>query len=804
MLRIIKKIVGVCLTLFFIGIVLFIAAALYYARDLPDPQHILKGGLSESTKIYDRTGEVLLYQIGQERRDVIDINQIPQHVKWAAIVAEDEDFYRHPGIDVLAIIRSLGNDLYHRAFVQGGSTITQQFVKNALLSPEKTIPRKIREIILSVWLEARYSKDEILSFYLNQIPYGSNAYGIESAARTFFAKPAQDLTLSEAAVLAALPQRPSYLSPFGEHTDELKDRKEYILKGMAKEGYIKEKEANEAIDAPLAFHPSKESLLAPHFVISIKEYLERTYGVEAVEHGGLNVITTLDWRLQKKAEELVLEQAKKNEKAHRMKNAALVALDPRTGQVVAMVGSRDWFDDSVEGKVNVALRLRQPGSAFKPIAYAKLFEKGFGPETLIFDLQTTFLTRARQPYTPRDFDGKFRGLLTLREALGQSLNVPAVQVLYLAGIDEVITLAKQMGIGSIDPARVDLALVLGGAEVRLLDLASAYSVFASDGVLNPPAFILSVQDKAGKTMEQFSAKSKRILQPEIARLVTSILSDNNARAPLFGLSSPLSIPGMEVAAKTGTTTDFRDGWAMGYTPGLVVGVWAGNNTDDLKPMQAEGAFVAGPIWNKLMRFAVNSFPQEFGGSFPPLLPHRLLDLAMINGTLGSKHVVKIDTFSGKLATDLTPPALIEERSYAQIHSLLYYVRPDDPQLDAWEAPVKTWLLSRPDSLLYAQGPPLEYDDAHTKDNAPEITIITPTPSFVASSDTLEVTFNAKTTFGLKQVEISVDENLVVTVANHDPLSIPIASLTKGAHMLSIKVFDEALNSSAKSVAFTKF
>lgn len=803
MLRIIKKIFGIGITLLFIGIVFFIAAALYYARDLPDPQHILKGGFNESTKIYDRTGEVLLYQVGQERRDVIDINQVPQHVKWAAIVAEDEDFYRHPGIDVLAIIRSFFNDLYHQAFVQGGSTITQQFVKNALLSPEKTIPRKIREIILSIWLEVQYSKDEILGFYLNQIPYGSNAYGIESASRTFFDKPAQDLTLAEAALLAALPQRPSYLSPFGEHKDELNARKEYILKGMAKEGYISEKEAKEAIDTPLVFQVSKGLLLAPHFVIYIKEYLEKTYGVEAVEHGGLSVITTLDWRLQKKAEELILEQAKKNEKAHRMKNAALVALDPRTGQVVAMVGSRDWFDDSVEGKVNVTLRLRQPGSAFKPIAYAKLFEKGFGPETLIFDLQTTFLTRARQPYTPRDFDGKFRGLLTLREALGQSLNIPAVQVLYLAGIDEVITLAKQMGVDTIDPSRVDLALVLGGAEVRLLDLASAYSVFASDGMVNPPAFVLRVQDKTGKTIEEFSQKSKRILQPEITRLITSILSDNNARAPLFGVSNPLSIPGIEVAAKTGTTTDFRDGWTMGYTPGLVVGVWAGNNTDDLTPIQGEGAFVAGPIWNKLMRFAVSSFPQEFGGSFPSPLPHQLLDLPMVNGTLGSRRVVKIDTFSGKLATELTPPALIEERSYGEIHSLLYYVRSDDPQLDALEAPVKTWLLSRPDSLLYAQGPPTQYDDAHTQENDPIISIVSPVPSFVTSDDTLEVVFSAKTVFGLKHVEISVDEDLTITLANEEQVSIPIASLAKGAHMLSIKVFDEALNSSVKSVAFTK-
>ena len=803
MFRLIKKIVGILAVLLFIGVVLLTAAALYYAKDLPDPQQILKGGFSESTKIYDRTGDVLLYQIGEERRNVVDINQIPQQVKWATIVAEDEGFYRHPGIDVLAILRSLWNDLRHQALVQGGSTITQQFVKNALLSPEKTFSRKVREIILSLWLEVKYSKDDILSFYLNQIPYGSNAYGIESAARTFYGKSAQDLTLAESATLAALPQRPSYLSPLGEHLDDLKARKDYILDGMARNGYITSDQAKEAKTEPLKFHTSPGALLAPHFVIYIKDYLEKTYGVDAVERGGLKVITTLDWRLQQKAEEFVLDQAKKNEKAHRMNNAALVAMDPHTGQVLSMVGSRDWFDDGIDGKVNVALRLRQPGSSFKPIAYAKLFQQGFGPQSLIFDLPTTFFTRARQLYAPRDFDGKTRGLLTLREALGQSLNIPAVKVLYLAGVDNVITMARQMGIGTINPDRVDLALVLGGAEVRLLDLTGAYSVLASEGVYNPPAFILSTQDKNGTILEEFAAKPKHVLDPEITRLVTGVLSDNTARAPIFGVSNPLSIPGIDVAAKTGTTTDFRDGWTMGYTPGLVVGVWAGNNTDKIKPVQAEGAYVAGPIWNKLMQFAVHNFPREFGGSFPAPLPHRLLDLPMVNGTLASDRLVKIDKFSGKLATDATPPDLIEQHSYKEVHSLLYYVRPDDPQLDAWEAPVKTWLLSRPDSLLYATSRPTEYDSTHASGNVPVISISGPSSGQEVTGDTIQVTFTAKTVFPIKQIEISTDDNLVKTLTEEGTVSIPISSLASGSHTLTVKVFDEALNTAMKNVTFTK-
>lgn len=802
MMRIIRKVLIGILILFAVGVVALTALALFYAKDLPDPERVLTGGFNESTKIYDRTGETLLYQIGQEKRDVIDINQIPQYVKWATIVAEDEDFYQHPGIDVSAIVRSLINDLRHGSFVQGGSTITQQFVKNALLSPEKTIPRKMKEIILSFWVEAKYSKDQILEFYLNEIPYGSNAYGIESAARTFFGKPAQDLSLEEAALLAALPQRPSYLSPHGEHVDELKARQEYILTRMARNAYVTEDEAKEAKEKELVFKDGGGSILAPHFVIHVRDYLEATYGKEVVERGGLSVITTLDWRLQEQAEVIVAEQAKVNATRHRASNAALVALDPNTGQVLSMVGSRDWFDDSVDGKVNVALRPRQPGSSFKPIVYTKLFEEGFSPDSLIFDLPTTFTTRALQSYTPRNYDNRTRGLVSIRQALAQSLNIPAVKVLHLVGIEDAIAFAEDLGITTINPSRVDLALVLGGAEVRLLDLTAAYATFASEGVHHEPAFILKIEDPKGQVLEEYEDSSKRVVDANITRILTSILSDNSARAPVFGTSNALHIPGIDVAAKTGTTTDFHDGWTMGYTPNLAIGVWAGNNANDVQIINGEGAFIAGPIWNRLMRYAVGSFPSEYGGSFTPPSEHKALDLPMVNGRLANERSVRIDKVSGKLATEFTPPSLIEERTYKEVHSLLFYVRPGDPQVPAWEAPIRGWLLSQPDSLLFTGQPPTEYDDVHTADNVPTISLFQPI-SGASFSQTLTVDFSVSSSLPLEQVEILINSDLVRTVSDDTSFSLDISSLSLGTHELTIKVFDKALNSAQKTVSFRK-
>lgn len=778
-----------------IGLAALLLLALWYAKDLPDPEQILSKGFAQSTKIYDRTGQVLLYQVGEERRTVINIQELPEHVRLATLAAEDADFYKHPGIDVTGILRAAWYDVQKQELEQGGSTITQQFVKNALLTSEKTFSRKIKEMMLSFWLEIKYSKDEILGFYLNQIPYGGSAYGIEQGSRTYFGKSAKELTLPEAAALAALPWRPTRLSPYGEHKDELLARKDLILNRMAKEGFITNEERDKAKKEELKFSAAPNSFIAPHFVIYIKEYLESTYGAEVVEKGGLEVITSLDVRLQEQAEEAVAEVAKSNETKYRASNASLVGLDPKTGQILAMVGSRDWFDDKVDGKVNVALRLRQPGSSFKPIVYSKLFEQGLGPESLVFDLTTTFRTRAGQPYTPINYDGRAHGLLTMRQALAHSRNIPAVKALYLVGVDNAIAHAKKMGIDTIDPGRVDLALVLGGAEVRLLDLTAAYGVFANDGTYYKPNGILRVKTNNGQILEEFKAQGSPVMDAEVTRLITSILSDNATRAAVFGPNSPLYIPGVASAAKTGTTSDFKDGWTLGYTPNLVVGVWAGNN-DNTPTKNGEGAFIAGPIWNRVVRFAATKYPTEFGGAFPPLKPHKLLDKPMANGKLGSETKIMIDKSTGLPASTQTPDEFKEERIYKQAHSLLYYMRPNDPQVGAWEAPIQAWVGSQPDSYLYGAPPTEEQQPPKEKPSKKVDFDVTNMRDGEEVTNTVTIEYTFDSDLPLKQVDIFIDDTLIKTSAQ-SPVEISLAQFSAGKHELRLRAFNEALAWSEK-------
>lgn len=794
-MRFLFRLIKFFFVLGFIGVFIAALLALWYIKDLPDPSNILSQGFAESTKIYDRTGKELLYQIGQERRTVITLEELPAHARWTTLVAEDADFYKHPGIDVTGILRAAWNDLRNRALEQGGSTITQQFVKNALLTPEKTFSRKFREVVLSFWIETKYTKDEIFAFYLNQIPYGANAFGIEQASRAYFGKSARDLTIPESAVLAALPQRPSYLSPYGEHRDELFARKDIIIDRMVGEGYLTEAEGKEAKETTLEFvNGSATSLFAPHFVIYIKEYLEETYGTELVERGGLEVTTTLDARVQKVAEETVKEIATSNEKKFNAANAALVAIDPKTGQILAMVGSRDWFDDEIDGKVNVALRLRQPGSSFKPIAYATLFEKGYSPKSLIFDLPTTFTTRANQAYAPRNYDGRFYGLLTMRQALAQSRNVPAVKVLHLAGINSVIAQARKLGISTIDPSRVDLALVLGGAEVRLIDLTNAYAALANEGVYNEPIAILRVKDKKGEILEEFKPNPQNALTQEASRLVTSILSDNEARAAVFGPSSPLHISAVATAAKTGTTSDFRDGWTLGYTPRLAVGVWAGNN-DNTPTKNGEGAFIAGPIWNRVMKFAAGTFPQEFGGSFTASPEETSVrDKPMANGELVFEREVLIDTRTNAIAEQGTPAVLTEKSIFREIHSILYYVRPDDPQVPDWEKPVQEWVSHQPDAYFYNRPLPQTPGDGEfppTDSVSPRIEILSPREEDVFGESTLSLSFDFQSTLPLKQVDVFFDGELVKT-SLQSPVELDITNVSNGEHVILVRGFDKTL------------
>ncbi len=444
---------------FFVGLAFFI----YAAKDLPNPEQLSQRQVVESTKILDRTGKIILYDIhGEEKRTLISFDKISPFLKQATVALEDASFYRHPGIDLTAIARAFIYDILGRHISQGGSTITQQLIKKSLLTSERTLIRKIKEAILALVLERKYSKDEILSFYLNQIPYGSNAYGIEAAAQTYFNKTAENLTLAESAVLAALPQAPSRLSPYGSHPEELKSRQEYALDRMVSLGYLNQDQATEAKKETLNFAPQAHGIKAPHFVMYVKEYLEDKYGQEFVEKSGLKVYTTLDWDLQQIGEQIISAGAKNNWEKYQARNAALSAVDPKTGQILSMVGSFDYFDQANDGNVNVAIRDRQPGSSFKPFAYATAFEKGYTPDTVLFDLKTEFNPECSaladqekdqyglDCYHPGNYDDKFRGPLTAREALAQSLNIPSVAMLYLAGIEETIKTAKNMGITSLN------------------------------------------------------------------------------------------------------------------------------------------------------------------------------------------------------------------------------------------------------------------------------------------------------------------------------------------------------------------
>ena len=653
--------------LFVIGLILFLSLFIYLERNLPDPDSIAIRKVKESTKIYDRTGEVLLYDIhGEEKRTIISWEQIPDSIKKATLASEDNNFYNHSGLDLKGITRAVFENIRTFSLSQGGSTITQQLVKNAILGQEKTFSRKIKEWVLSVEIERRFTKDEIFWMYLNQIPYGSNAYGIEAASKTFFGKPAGQLSLAEAATLAGLVKAPSYYSPYGNHVPDLMIRKDFILKRMKDLGYINNKDYQTATTQKIEFKASAESITAPHFVIMVKDYLEKKYGKDAVENSGFKIITTLDAKIQTIAEEVVAKYDKVNTEKYKARNSGLVSINPKTGEVLALVGSRNYFNIENDGNFNIATANRQPGSAFKPFAYAIAIEKGYPDSTILFDLKTEFNPNCPPEadqlkdrygldcYHPRDYDGLYRGPVTMRQALAQSLNIPSVETLYLAGISDTIALAKKMGITSLDEnGFYGLSLVLGGAEVRLIDLTSAYGVFANDGVRNPWIIIQKIESPEGVVLEESKQTPERVLDDQVTRWINDILSDNSARAGVFGYSNPLYIPGFNVAAKTGTTQENRDAWVVGYSPSLVTGVWNGNNNNDRMTAAGAGISASGPMWNEFMRRVLVSLPNE---SFPSPNPMSVRKI-MLDGNY----------------------TYIDGVGQPQFHSILYYVDRSDPE-----------------------------------------------------------------------------------------------------------------------------
>lgn len=634
---VLKYVTAVVLSLSVIGAGLLL-------QELPSPRRLTsKEYYSVSTQIFDRHGTLLYEIFADENRVPVAVNELPPHVLQTTIAIEDKNFYRHFGFDLSGMIRAVRNNVLGEAddSLQGGSTITQQLVKNALLSSEQTLERKVKELVLAVFTEILYSKEEILGMYLNYIPYGGTAVGIEAAAQQYFNKSARDLNLSEAALLAGLPQAPSIYSPFASDPTNSQRRQQEVLRRMVEDGYITQAQADEATRQPLAFALSKTDIKAPHFVFYVRDLLYEKYGVETVEKGGLRVYTSLDLPLQDVAQaSLAAELA--NLHRHRVSNGAAMVVKPNTGEILAMIGSRDYFDTEIDGQVNVALRPRQPGSSIKPINYATAFqEKMLNPGSILLDIPTCFIVPGQKPYCPKNYDGSFKGPVTIRKSIGNSLNIPAVKTLRIIGVETLMRQAKKMGISTwADASNYGLSLTLGGGEVKMIDMAQAFSVLANQGVKVPITPILRIEDYTGEVLEAVDFDQRqndlmavqemvngsvegdleRVMDRAPAYLTTHIMQDNNARVEAFGARSQLVIPGQIVSAKTGTTNDLKDNWTVGFTPEFLAIVWVGNNDGSpMNPYLVSGITGAAPIWNDIMTYVIRD--QE------PIIPDKPSDIA---------------------------------------------------------------------------------------------------------------------------------------------------------------------------------
>lgn len=799
---------------------------------VPDLRSFEQRSIPKSTQIFDRTGKILLYDFhGDVKRTEIPSSEMSNYVKNATVAIEDSAFYTNNGFRPLSFMRAALVNLTTGQYTQGGSTITQQVVKNAVLTQEKTIIRKLKEIVLALKVDRELSKDEILQIYLNEAPYGGTVYGVEEASRTYYGKKASELTLAEAAYLAAIPQSPSRYSPFGTRLDLLENRKNLVLSRMYELGFITQSEYDAAKVEKVTWQPRQAGgIKAPHFVFFVKEYLEDKYG-EEILNSGLKVITTLDYTMQQTAEEIVKRRALENEK-NNASNQALVGLDPRNGQIVMMVGSRDFFDKKIDGQYNIVTAKRQPGSSFKPFVYALALIKGFTPETVLFDVPTEFNSYCTpygyaangvsqsSCYKPQNYDGTYRGPISIRSALGQSINVPAVKTLYMVGVQNAIKLANDMGITTLkDASSYGLTLVLGGGEVKLLDMASAYGVFASGGIRHEPTPIISVADSSGVIIEQTNPEDPgiQVIPKQVALQISDILSDNNARLPAFAVNSALNVSGHTVAAKTGTTNNYKDAWILGYTPSLVVGGWAGNN-DNTPMVKKVSALLVAPTWNEFMSKVLASVPNEpfekpaQDPTYDSLKP-------VLRGVWQGGDGYFIDTISGKLATEHTPPQTKKEILQPNVHDILYWVdknnflgpKPANPGNDSqyknWETAVQDWWASHAQNYSFgAPGPkPTGYDDVHTTANKPKVTITSPQSGAVlAQHSPVTVTISAQGPYQIAKFDVFINDAYVGTQTNSTSYTfIPSATNNlRSVNELRVIATDTVYNTGEAAISFT--
>jgi 1A family penicillin-binding protein len=800
----------------FLGIIIGLFG--WYAKDLPTPNKINSRFAAQTTQIFDRNGKLLYEMHGDKNRILVNFDEIPDNVKNATIAIEDKNFYKHGGFSMTRYISSaVYSVLSGGKKLQGGSTITQQFVKNALLTNEQTIPRKIKELILSIEIDQMYSKNDILKMYLNEIPYGSNAYGVKVAAKTYFNKDLKDVTLEESAVLAALPQAPTYYSPYGNHKDDLLARKDLVLTLMADQGYITREQADEAKKKPIAFSNNPYgSITAPHFVMYVKEKLVEKYGEKMASEGGLKVYTSLDLDKQKAAEKAVADNAAKYTKMGGS-NAALVSIDPKTGQILAMVGSRDFFDQEIDGNVNVTTMDRQPGSSFKPYAYVSTWKKdSWGPGSTLYDFKTDF----GGGYIPSNYDGKDHGVQSMRTALDGSLNIPAVKALYIAGMDETLKTAHDMGITTLnDPSKYGLSLVLGAGEVKPIDHVAAFGVFAAGGIKQDQSWFVKIEDAKGKTMEEYKQKpGKQVLDPQLAYLMSNVLSDNNARSYIFGTRNSLTMPDRPVAVKTGTTNDYRDAWTVGYTPQIATAVWVGNNNGKLMSKGADGSVVAAPIWQQYMIAAhkgmgVEQFAKPSGIKTVTLdamtgrqvtsatkqtrtdvFPSWYKAPAAVNG---QNQEVKVNKITGKLVNNSCPPPAeaIQTSTYSPITA---EIPAKDPAYSRWNAPVQAWARAAGLSTD-GGGIPTETDDCSIFSEKPTVDVIPPAQTPEANKPFL-IRATASTPAGFGSLTFRIGSKDYPATSNGSYYEATIA-LPKGAYTVTATVKDKYLQTATATDTF---
>lgn len=694
-------------------ILLFVGLFIWYGKDLPTPGKLVNNDLSQSTRIYDSKG-ILLYSVYKNQNRVyVNLKDIPKGLQNATIAIEDRNFYKNSGFSVTGYLRAI-RDLIFLRRISGGSTLTQQLVRNVLLqSFAQTLPRKIKELILAIQVDKKYSKDQILEMYLNDVSYGGANIGVEAATEAYFGKHVNEIDLAQSAFLAGLPQGPSLYYPFNGNKYYVA-RSQQVLQAMVDSGDITQKQADSAYAEVKTFTFTSEqdaSIKAPHFVMYVKALLAKQFGDDMVENGGLQVTTTLDYDIEKKAEETVKSEIDNDTKGLHVGNGAALVMDPKTGHILAMVGSKDYFDIKNDGNFNAALANRQPGSSMKPIMYATAFEKGYTPATMIMDTKTDFPSGdPKNPtYTPVNYDGKFHGPVQLRFALGNSLNVPAVKMLARVGVKDTMQTAFDMGITNWEPTtdnvnNVGLSLVLGGRETTLLQEATAYGVFATGGVRHDPIAILKVTDSKGNILfENHDKPGAKVLSPEVTFLISHILLDNNARTLEFGPNSYLVVPGKTVSVKTGTTDEKRDNWTYGYTPSFVVGVWVGNNDNSpMSPTLASGITGAAPIWNKIMTFVLKGKSDE-----PPVKPDNVNALT-IDGLFGGLPVDGQPTRSEYFikGTEPTGPSPIYKKKDDKTY---YIVHEDDPVStdgqNRWQAGIDQWIKDNHSAADYQWYPP---------------------------------------------------------------------------------------------------